>query len=71
VDALSCFVCRLCAKFPNVCRHILHVVQVFAAVTKKLSNIGMHPTPRQQVFHVRCIGARVMPGVRPPVGATT
>ncbi len=24
----------------------------------------MHPTPLQLEFHVRCAGARVMPGVR-------
>jgi hypothetical protein len=28
------------------------------------SNNGMHPTPLQQQFHVTCVGARVMPGVR-------
>ena len=28
-------------------------------------NNGMHPTPRQHVFHVRCARARVMPGVSP------
>jgi hypothetical protein len=27
------------------------------------SNNGMHPTPHQRAFHVRCEGARVMPGV--------
>ena len=27
-------------------------------------NNGMHPTPLQQVSHARCLGARVMPGVR-------
>jgi hypothetical protein len=26
-------------------------------------NNGMHPTPHQQIFHARCVGARVMPGV--------
>ena len=28
------------------------------------SNIGMHPTSRHEASHVRCAGARVMPGVR-------
>jgi hypothetical protein len=27
-------------------------------------NNGMHPTPLHDVSHVRCVGARVMPGVR-------
>jgi hypothetical protein len=27
-------------------------------------NNGMHPTPRHAASHVRCVGARVMPGVR-------
>jgi hypothetical protein len=26
-------------------------------------NNGMHPTPHHEVFHVRCVWARVMPGV--------
>jgi hypothetical protein len=29
-----------------------------------LSNNGMHPTPHHEHSHVRCVGARVMPGVR-------
>ena len=27
-------------------------------------NNGMHPTPHKRAFHVSCVGARVMPGVR-------
>jgi hypothetical protein len=27
-------------------------------------NNGMHPTPHHAASHVRCAGARVMPGVR-------
>jgi hypothetical protein len=30
------------------------------------SNNGMHPTPHHGPSHVRCAGARVMPGVRWP-----
>jgi hypothetical protein len=30
---------------------------------KGTPNNGMHPTPHHEVFHVRCVGARVMPGV--------
>ena len=25
---------------------------------------GLHPTPHHELSHVRCVGARVMPGVR-------
>jgi len=35
---------------------------VAVAVTRP--NNGMHPTPLQRASHVRCVGARVMPGVR-------
>ena len=31
---------------------------------RRLSNNGMHPTPPHGASHVRCVGARVMPGVR-------
>ena len=31
---------------------------------RKPSNNGMHPTPHHGASHVRCTGARVMPGVR-------
>jgi hypothetical protein len=34
-------------------------------------NNGMHPTPLQRVCHDSCVGARVMPGVRPPVANHT
>jgi hypothetical protein len=34
-------------------------------VTKERPNNGMHPTPHHAAAHVRCAGARVMPGVGP------
>jgi len=30
-------------------------------------NNGMHPTPHHDASHVRCAGARVMPGVMSPL----
>ena len=36
-----------------------------------LSNNGMHPTPHQQLSHIRCLGARVMPGVISPESCDT
>jgi hypothetical protein len=31
--------------------------------SKGAPNNGMHPTPHHEASHVRCAGARVMPGV--------
>ena len=51
-----------------ICKHMAAALPVHLqtrmSATRTKPNNGMHPTPLHAASHVRCAGARVMPGVR-------